>query len=176
MHPVDFALDLGLASDLEARFRIAVMNQDEGAVAELLSHPSVVLGLSDAGAHASQLCDGCFSTHLLSHWVREKRVLSVEQAVRLLTSRSADVFGITDRGRLAAGLAGDVAVFNPDTVGCSPLRRVRDLPAGQDRLVADAAGIRAVVVNGVVLREDGRDSVDPEGPLPGRVLRGGAAA
>ncbi len=175
-HPVDFALDLGLASDLDARFRIAIMNQDEAAVGELLSHPSVVLGLSDAGAHASQLCDGCFSTHLLARWVREKQALSLEQAVRLLTSRSADVFGISDRGRLAAGLAGDVAVFDPDTVGCSPLRRVRDLPAGQDRLIADATGMRAVVVNGTVIREDGRDSVDPTGPLPGRVLRGGAAA
>jgi N-acyl-D-aspartate/D-glutamate deacylase len=175
VHPVDLVLDLGLATDLEARFRIAVMNTDEGAVSELLSHPAVVLGLSDAGAHASQLCDGCFSTHLLAHWVREKGALSMEQGVRLLTSRSADVFGITDRGRLAPGLAGDVAIFDPDTVGCSPLRRVHDLPAGQDRLVADAAGIRAVVVNGVVLRENGRDAVDPAGPLPGRVLRGGAA-
>ncbi len=176
VHPVDFALDLGLASDLEARLRIAVMNQDEVAVGELLAHPSVVLGLSDAGAHASQLCDGCFSTHLLAHWVREKQVLSLEQAVRLLTSRSADVFGITDRGRLAVGLAADVAIFDPDTVGCSPLRRVHDLPAGQDRLIADATGMRAVIVNGVVLREDGRDSLDPDGPLPGRVLRGGAAS
>ena len=176
VHPVDLVLDMGLATNLEARFRIAVMNIDEGAVGELLAHPSVVLGLSDAGAHASQLCDGCFSTHLLSHWVREKGALSIEQAVRLLTSRSADVFGITDRGRLAPGLAGDVAVFDPDTVGCSPLRRVHDLPAGQDRLVSDAEGIRAVVVNGVVLRENGRDSLDPDGELPGRVLRGGAAA
>jgi N-acyl-D-aspartate/D-glutamate deacylase len=175
VHPVDLVLDLALATELEARFRIAVMNTDESAVAELLAHPSVVLGLSDAGAHASQLCDGCFSTHLLSHWVREKRVLSLEQAVRLLTSRSAEVFGIHDRGRLAEGLAGDVAIFDPDTVGCSELRRVRDLPAGQDRLIADAHGVRAVIVNGTVLREEGRDSVSPDGPLPGKVLRGGVA-
>ena len=175
VHPVDLALDMGLATDLDARFRIAVMNQDENAVGELLSHPSVVLGLSDAGAHASQLCDAPFATHLLSRWVREKQVLTMEQAVRLLTSRSAEVFGLTDRGRLAPGLPADVAVFDPDTVGCSPLRRVRDLPAGQDRLIADATGMRAVVVNGVVLRQDGKDAVDPDGPLPGQVLRSGAA-
>ncbi|MCZ6465140.1 MAG: amidohydrolase family protein [Proteobacteria bacterium] len=171
--PVDLVLDLGLASNLEARFRMAVMNTDEDAVGELLQHPGIMLGLSDAGAHASQLCDACFSTDLLSRWVREKEVLSLEQAVRLLTSRSADVFGITDRGRLAEGLAGDVAVFDPETVGCSPLRRVRDLPGGADRLVADAEGMRAVVVNGVIIREDGVDRVDPDGALPGRVLRGG---
>ena len=63
-----------------------------------------MLGLSDAGAHASQLCDACFSTHLLGHWVREKGVLSLEKAVRMLTSRPAEVFGIADRGRLAVGL------------------------------------------------------------------------
>ena len=67
-------------------------------------------------------------------------------------------------------------VFDPDTVGCSPLRRVNDMPAGAERLVSDASGIRAVVVNGVVIREDGADRVDPDGPLPGRVLRGGRSA
>jgi N-acyl-D-aspartate/D-glutamate deacylase len=173
VHPVDLVLDLGLATDLEARFRIAVMNTDEATVGELLTHPATVLGLSDAGAHASQLCDAPFATHLLSHWVRERGVLALEDAVALLTSRSADLFGITGRGRLAPGLAGDVTVFDPATVGCSELRRVRDLPAGADRLVADAKGVRAVVVNGVLLREDGRDAVDPDGPLPGHVVRGG---
>jgi N-acyl-D-aspartate/D-glutamate deacylase len=85
------------------------------------------------------------------------------------------VFGIADRGRLAPGLAADVTIFDPATVACAPLRRVRDFPAGAERLVADAVGVRAVVVNGVVVREDGRDTVDGDGPLPGRVLRGGQA-
>ena len=171
VHPVDLVLDMALETNLEARFRIAIFNTDEEAVAELLSHPASMLGLSDAGAHASQLCDACAPTHLLAHWVREKGVLSIEDAVRLLTARSADVFGISDRGRLAEGLAADVTVFDPDRVGCSPLRRVRDFPAGADRLVADATGIRAVVVEGTVIREDDRDAIDPEAPLPGHVLR-----
>jgi N-acyl-D-amino-acid deacylase len=168
--------DLGLASDLRARYRFAVLNHDEDEVAELLTHPDTVLGLSDAGAHASQLCDACFSTHLLGHWVREKGVLTLAQAVRMLTSRPAEVMGVLDRGRLAPGLAADVVVFDPVRVGASPLRRVRDLPAGADRLVADAVGIEAVVVNGTVIRERGRDRVAPGEPLPGRLLRGGAAA
>ena len=175
VHPVDLMLDLSLASGLETRFRLAVLNTDEAVVAELLRHPATMLGLSDAGAHASQLCDACAPTALLGKWMREKRVLSLEEAVRRLTAEPADVFGIRDRGRLAAGLAADVTVFDPATVGCGPLRRVYDFPAGADRLVSDAAGIRAVVVNGVVIREDGRDAVDPEAPLPGRVLRGGRA-
>jgi N-acyl-D-aspartate/D-glutamate deacylase len=154
---------------------MAIFNTDEEAVAELLNHPGVILGLSDAGAHASQLCDACFSTHLLSHWTREKEVLDLEQAVSLLTSRSADVFGIRDRGRLEVGLAADLAVFDPDTVGCSKLRRVNDLPGGGDRLIADAVGMRAVVVNGETVRFDDADAIDPEGEMPGRVLRKGRA-
>ena len=173
--PADLVLDLALESDLKARFRMAIFNTDEEAVAELLNHPGVILGLSDAGAHASQLCDACFSTHLLSHWTREKEVLDLEQAVSLLTSRSADVFGIRDRGRLEVGLAADLAVFDPDTVGCSKLRRVNDLPGGGDRLIADAVGMRAVVVNGETVRFDDADAIDPEGEMPGRVLRKGRA-
>jgi N-acyl-D-aspartate/D-glutamate deacylase len=176
VHPVDLALDLSLAAALETRFRMPILNTDPAIVAELLRHPATMIGLSDAGAHASQLCDACAPTELLGTWVRERGVLSLEEAVRRLTGQPAEVFGITDRGRLAPGLAADVTVFDPATVGCSPLRRVRDFPAGADRLVSDAHGIRAVVVNGVVVRADGRDAVDPEGPLPGRVLRGGRAS
>jgi N-acyl-D-amino-acid deacylase len=173
VHPLALALDLGLESKLEARFRVSILNTDETEVAELLTAPHTVLGLSDAGAHASQLCDACFSTHLLGHWVREKEVLGLEQAVRMLTSRAAEVFGLADRGRLAPGLPADVVIFDPETVGAGGLRRVRDLPAGADRLVSDATGIEAVIVGGVPIRLAGRDLLDPEGPLPGRLLRGG---
>ncbi len=173
VHPVDLVLDLVLASDLKARFRSAVANADDSIVAELLQHPAAMLGLSDAGAHASQLCDACFSTHVLGHWVRETKVLSVEQAIRLLTSRSADIFGIQGRGRLEQGMAADVVVFDPETVGCGPLQRVHDLPGGADRLVSESFGIEAVVVNGVPIREHGEDLLDANSELPGRLLRKG---
>ena len=172
--PLDLVLDLGLASNLEARFRMAVLNTDESEVAECLVDSSTMLGLSDAGAHASQLCDACYSTDLLAKWVRTKGLLSLEAAIQLLCSRPADIFGFADRGRIAQGLAADLVVFDPATVGASPLRRVHDLPAGADRLVADATGVDAVIVNGTVVRSEGRDAVDPAGPLPGRVLRSGA--
>jgi N-acyl-D-aspartate/D-glutamate deacylase len=175
VHPADLAFDLGLASSLEARFRMPIANSDESEVAVLLQHPGTVLGLSDAGAHASQLCDACAPTHLLGHWVREKGALTLEEGVRMLTSATADHFGIAGRGRLAVGMAGDVTVFDPATVAAGPLRRVNDFPAGADRLVSDAVGIRAVVVEGTPIRVDGKDAVDASGPLPGRVLRGGRA-
>jgi N-acyl-D-aspartate/D-glutamate deacylase len=173
VHVIDLALDMALATNLEARFRLAILNTDEQTTAELLTHPATMIGLSDAGAHASQLCDAGAPTELLGRWVRDKGVLSLEEGVRRLTSQAADVFGIRDRGRLAVGQAADIAVFDPDTVACGRLRRVRDFPAGADRLVADAHGIRTVIVNGTVIREGNRDAVDANGTLPGRLLRGG---
>src|SRR5262249_55997043 len=68
MHPVDLALDLSLASGLETRFRMPILNTDPAIVAELLTHPATMIGLSDAGAHASQLCDACAPTELLRTW------------------------------------------------------------------------------------------------------------
>ncbi len=173
--PVELLFDLGLESDLEARFRMPVANHDEDEVEELLLSTDTVIGLSDAGAHASQLCDACLTTYLFRRWVREKQVIKLEEAVRMVTSRPAEVFGIHDRGRLLAGFAGDVVIFDPDTIGDEPLRRVWDFPGGADRLVSSALGIDAVIVNGKVLRRHNQDCVDVDGPLPGRLLRNGRA-
>jgi N-acyl-D-amino-acid deacylase len=174
--PVDLALDLALANDLQARFRMAVMNFDEKEVAELITDPNTIIALSDAGAHASQLCDACYSTYLLGHWVRERKTFTIEQAVHNLTQRPAEIFGITDRGLLAQGKPADVVVFDPKTVGPGPLKRVYDLPAGADRLVSEASGIDAVIVNGKLIRRDGKDAVAANDKLPGRLLRHGRAA
>jgi N-acyl-D-aspartate/D-glutamate deacylase len=176
LEPAALALQMALATDLEARFRMPVANHDEAQVADLLHNPNTVVGLSDAGAHASQLCDACLPTFMLRRWVREKGELSLEEAVRMLTSRPAEVFGISDRGRLAVGRPADVVVFDPETVGDGPLQRVHDLPGGEDRLISEARGIEAVIVNGTLLRRDNRDQVAADGPLPGRLLRGGQAA
>lgn len=176
MAMTDLMLDLSLETNLEARFRMPVANHEEEEVEPLLREKSTVIGLSDAGAHASQLCDACLPTYLLGRWVREKGVFPIEEAVRMLTSRPAEVFGIEDRGTLAEGRPADVVIFDPATVGAGPLKRVYDFPAGADRLVSEADGIDAVIVNGTLLREGNRDAVDRNGPLPGRILRNGRAA
>ena len=174
-HPYDVMVRLGNETGLQARYRMAVVNTDEAAVAELLTSEHTVLGLSDAGAHASQLCDACFATDLLQRWVREKQVLSLPAAIAHLTGKPADLYGITDRGRLREGLAADVTIFDPERVGASPLRRTADLPGGAERIVSDATGIAAVICNGSVVRQDGEDRVGDAATRPGRVLRGGAA-
>ena len=169
--PFDLLLDLSLDEDLATRFRIVLQNDDEDELGRLLQDPRAVLGLSDAGAHASQLCDACFSTHLLQHWVRNKGVLSVEQAVWRLTGHPAEVFEIAGRGRVAAGYAADLVAFDPGRVGVAgELERVHDLPAGADRLIAHSAGIEHVWVNGTPIRVDG-DDLDLDGARPGQVLR-----
>ena len=174
IHPADLMLDLALAGNLDTRFRVPVVNFDEDEVEEILQDPNVVLGLGDGGAHLSQLCDACYSTHLLGRWVRERQALTLERAVHMLSGRTAQVFGITDRGLLAAGRPADVVVFDPETVGAGPLQRVYDLPAGADRLISKPSGMDAVIVNGCILPPPG-EAWPAGAPLPGRLLRNGRA-
>lgn len=173
--PVDFVLDLALEADLDMRIIQDVINHDRDEIDELLHDPNTVIGLSDAGAHASQLCDAKYSTEFLSTFVRERQSFTIEEGVHMLTQRPAKVFGITDRGVLAEGLPADVVVFDADVVGHLGKRRVSDLPAGAERIVSDATGIDTVVVNGTIIRSDGVDQVNADGQLPGKLLRNGSA-
>ena len=162
--PVDLMFDLAI-EDLHTRMRAMVLNFVEDAVREVVQDPNVLIALGDGGAHMSQLCDACYATHLLGHWVREDGAITLEQAVHQLTQRPADIFGLKDRGRLAVGLPADIVVFDPATVGASPLERVHDLPAGEDRLISRPLGVKAVIVNGVLLPEPGTLPEHPSGKL-----------
>ncbi len=168
--PFDLLCDIGLADNLTTRFRIVLVNDDEDELGELLNDPRTLLGLSDAGAHASQLCDAGFSTHLLGHWVRDRKALSLERAVWRLTGHPSDVFGFPDRGRIREGLKADLVLFDAALVEAGPLERVYDLPAGADRLISRGAGVRDVWVSGVAIRRDGVDVVDAR---PGKLVRSG---
>jgi N-acyl-D-aspartate/D-glutamate deacylase len=155
-HPLDVMCQLALEEDLATRFRAYIANDDPTAVGRLLTHDHVVLGLSDAGAHVDQLCDAPLPTDLLGQWVRDRSVLSIEQAVRKLTGEPADIFGFVARGYLREGFAADVCVFDPQTIGPGPTRRVRDFPANAERLTAEApTGLQHVLVNGTPIRRDG---------------------
>jgi N-acyl-D-amino-acid deacylase len=162
--PVDLMFDLA-GQEIRIKMRANVLNFEEAEVREIIQDPNVLIALGDGGAHMSQLCDACYATHLLGHWVRDDKALTLEQAVHQLTQRPADIFGLKDRGRLAPGLPADVVVFDPATVGASKLERVHDLPAGEDRLISRPRGVKAVIVNGVTLPEPGTLPKHPSGKL-----------
>ena len=153
---VDAFLDLTLADDLDNEFTMTSFNNRVDRMAEILNNPDMLLGLGDGGAHLDMLCDSGYPTYVLGTWVRERKVLTLEHAVQRMTSDPADFFGIKDRGRLMPGLAADVAIFDPATVGSigRPERRY-DLPGGAKRMVMRSQGIEYTVVNGQVTWERG---------------------
>jgi N-acyl-D-amino-acid deacylase len=167
--PLDFMLDLALAEDLDTVFSALLLNSDEEAVGRMLKHPASLVSLSDAGAHLTFFNDAGFGLHLLGHWVRERGVLTLADAVWRLTGQPAALFGIRERGALKPGYHADLLLFDPSTVNRGPKRRVFDLPGGHPRLSTGAVGVHGVWVNGVRI-------VGKEGPLegaklPGRLLR-----
>jgi len=165
--PLDVICEVSLAEDLATRFRIYIANDEPTSVGRLLTHESVALGLSDAGAHVGQLCDAPLATDLLGPWVRDRGVMTIERAVRKLSGEAADMFGFVRRGYLREGYWADVCVFDPSTVGPGPTRRVRDFPADGERLTAEEpTGVRHVLVNGALIRRD-EVQLDLLGERPG---------
>jgi N-acyl-D-aspartate/D-glutamate deacylase len=115
------------------------------------------------------LCDAPLPTDLLGQWVRERGALPLERAVHKLTGQLAGLFRFEDRGVLRPGAHADVCVFDPATVGPGKIRRVRDFPAGADRLTADTpTGIRHVLVNGTPIHADGARCEQAVEARPGR--------
>jgi N-acyl-D-aspartate/D-glutamate deacylase len=166
--PFDLMIDLALSDEMATRFRVVMDNDGDAEIGDLLADRRTLLGLSDAGAHASQLCDACYSTHLLGHWVRERKALSLEDAVWRLTGHPHKAFRIADRGLVSEGFYADLVAFDPATIGTTPVERVSDQPGGADRLVVQSTGVEHMWVNGTATRAHGQDLVDVSS---GRVLR-----
>lgn len=164
---IDAFLDLVVEEKLETRFLQAENNVDDEALAKILTYPNAIVGLGDGGAHVQFHGGYGYTTRLLGEWVRTRKVLTLEQAVRKLTFESASAFGIHDRGMLRPSLAADIVIFDPATVNAGKETVVRDFPAGGWRIKEEAEGVHYTVVNGQVLLQDGEHT----GALPGRVLR-----
>ena len=166
--PLDAFLDLSLEEDLGTVFWNSNNGGDPQAMGEILRSPYVLVGTSDAGAHVQFGADFGYGTTLLGLWVRERKVMTLEQAIFKLTFHVASIFGLQGRGLLRPGYTADLAIFDPDTVGAHEPEWANDYPAGTKRLIQRSEGMHYTVVNGKVIHEDGRMS----GELPGHVLRG----
>ncbi len=139
------------------------------ARAALWRDPRIFLGGSDAGAHVDLMCHGNYPSVVLGHAVRERGVIGLEDAVHLMTDRPARLLGLRGRGRVAEGWCADLTIFDPETIASEPAEVRRDLPAGGERLHANARGIEHVVVGGRTVVRAGA----PTGELAGTLLRSG---
>src|SRR5262249_44461701 len=110
--------------------------------------PRVLVGASDAGAHVDMIDSYSYATTLLARAVRERPLLAIEEAVKLLTADPADLYGLVDRGRLVEGAWADIVVFDPDAIGPEPPSTRFDLPGGAGRIYGGAEGIHHVFVAG----------------------------
>jgi N-acyl-D-aspartate/D-glutamate deacylase len=146
-----------------------ILNHQLSAVEEMLDMDLVTLGLADAGAHVGQIMDTSQPTFLLTYWVRERQRWTLEQAIRRLTSDTADLFGFVDRGRIAVGAYADINVIDFEGLSLPQPEFVNDLPGGAGRYIQGASGYDYTIVNGAVFMENGEHA----GALGGRVVRAG---
>lgn len=146
------------------------VGENQDVIHEMLTHPVAINGLGDGGAHVRMICDASIPTYLLTHWARDRSRgarLTVEEAVRLQTSATAEVLGLSDRGVVAVGRRADLNVIDFENLRITPPRAVDDLPAGGRRILQGATGYDATIVDGVVTRRNGVDT----GERPGRLVR-----
>ncbi|BCQ08667.1 amidohydrolase [Mycobacterium heckeshornense] len=170
--PFDTLCDIVVADELRTGLSPPSTGDDAAdwrVRAQVWRHPHAVIGGSDAGAHLDMMCGAIYTTSLLGRGVRDYQVVTLEEAVRLITDVPARLYGLRHRGRISPGWHADLVLFDPASVDHGPERTRYDLPAGAPRLVADARGISSVWVGGVEVCRDGA----PTGAMPGTVLRSG---
>ena len=167
---LDTFLDLALEDNLNLQYTMQQYHED--GIQQLITDPRTMIGLSDGGAHVDMLCDAGYATYLLGNWVRKREAVTLEFAIKRITSEPANFFGIRERGQLKKGWKADVTLFDATTVNSARRAKMQnDLPGGGRRLVMPAEGIECTIVNGVVSYENGKHS----GALPGQVIRSAAA-
>jgi N-acyl-D-amino-acid deacylase len=172
--PLEYLYDALLENDgrellLRPLLGYSYFTQDP--IREMVLHPATALGLGDGGAHVGAICDASIETYMLTHWVRDRsrgERLPLELVIRKMTSDTASLYGLCDRGELVAGKRADVNVIDHAGLVLHRPEMVYDLPAGARRLLQSADGYKATIVAGEIIRRDGADT----GARPGRLLRG----
>jgi len=167
-HPIDTLLDLSVEEDLKTTFAMqGFINNDEEALTTIIKHPLCLIGASDGGAHTKFLTLGRYPTHFLAHWVRDKQIMTLEEAHWRLSAMLGWAIGIRDRGWLREGMPADIVVYELEKLAVRPLETLQDLPDGDWRRVQKADGYDYLIVNGQVTFDHGNCT----GALPGKMLR-----
>jgi N-acyl-D-amino-acid deacylase len=154
--------------------QVNYVSGDHEPIREMLASSATLLGLSDGGAHCTSIVDGGMPSFMLSHWARDRRRgprLPLELLVKRQTSETADFFGFSDRGRLAAGLRADINLIDFDRLRLRLPELVHDMPAGGRRFVQRVEGYEATLVAGTPIFERGEHT----GAMPGRLVRAGGS-
>ena len=167
VHPVDAMLDIAVADNLAATFYASGTFNDPAHLVDLLNYQWALPGVSDGGAHTRFLTAGRWPTELLINGVRDREIISLEDAHWRMAGLPAQCAGFTDRGTLSPGKAADVIVYDLDSLAIGTSEKVHDMPAGEWRRVQRASGYHYVLVNGEVTIQEDKET----GTSPGRLLR-----
>jgi N-acyl-D-amino-acid deacylase len=165
--PVNLMIDVAMEENFDTFFQQFFGPQSDEQMVQILRNPNTAMTFSDSGAHVGQIIDSSIQTHLLAYLVRERGLLSLEEAVEMITRRPAALWGLNDRGVLREGMAADITIFDPQTVAPAMPQVAFDLPGGARRLVQKACGYKATIVNGKVLMRNG----EPTEARAGKLLR-----
>jgi N-acyl-D-aspartate/D-glutamate deacylase len=173
-HPREVLYDVMLEREGQGIVYLPLLGYSHGnldAMREMMLHPQAVFGLSDGGAHCGLICDASMPTFLLTHWARDRsrgERIPIEALVEAQTRRTAECYGMEDRGVLAPGMKADLNVIDFDALHIHAPEMVHDLPAEGRRLIQKVDGYRYTICSGEVIYEDGK----PTGRLPGKLIRG----
>ena len=171
---LEFAYDFLSQGDGQNVLFAPLFNYANGnldATREMMLHPRVAMGLSDGGAHCGVICDASMPTFMLTHWTRDRsrgETLPLEWTVKRMTSDTAELYGLGDRGTLEVGKKGDVNIIDYEALQLEPPQAVHDLPTDAMRLIQKSRGYVATIVNGEVISRNGEET----GARPGQLIRG----